>query len=278
MSNDLTVVEQGALALAEEKLFALLESSLYPGAKLESIALVVNYCRAAKLDPLQKPVHIVPMSVKVGDKFVKRDVIMPGVNLYRTQASRSGGFAGVTEPNFGPMIEDNLQGVQITYPEWCKVTVYRIVNGEKCSFSATEYWVENYATASRDTIAPNAMWKKRPRGQLAKCTEAQALRKAFPDIAAAPTADEMEGKYIDVTPTDTPQLPGPEPVVALPACDQEKFDLNLAAGGKMIRAGKKTAADIIAKLSTLYTLTAEQKEVIEALPGPDAEREPGEEG
>ncbi len=278
MSNDLTVVEQGALALTEEKLFAVLESSLYPGAKLESIALVVNYCRAAKLDPLQKPVYIVPMSVKVGDKFVKRDVIMPGVNLYRTQASRSGGFAGVTEPEFGPMIEDNLQGVQITYPEWCRITVYRIVNGEKCSFSATEYWEENYATASRDTIAPNAMWKKRPRGQLAKCTEAQALRKAFPDIAAAPTADEMEGKYIDVTPTDTPQLPGPEPVVALPACDQEKFDLNLAAGGKMIRAGKKTAADIIAKLSTLYTLTAEQKEVIEALPGPDAEREPGEEG
>jgi len=278
MSNDLTVVEQGALALPEEKLFAILESSLYPGAKLESIALVVNYCRAAKLDPLQKPVYIVPMSVKVGDKFVKRDVIMPGVNLYRTQASRSGGFAGVTEPEFGPMIEDNLQGVQITYPEWCRVTVYRIVNGEKCSFSAIEYWVENYATASRDTIAPNAMWKKRPRGQLAKCTEAQALRKAFPDIAAAPTAEEMEGKYIDVTPTDTPQLPGPEPVVALPACDQEKFDLNLAAGGKMIRAGKKTTADIIAKLSTLYTLTAEQKEVIEALPGPDAEREPGEEG
>ncbi len=278
MSNDLTVVEQGALAMTEEKLIAVLESSLYPGAKLESIALVVNYCRAAKLDPLQKPVYIVPMSVKVGDKFVKRDVIMPGVNLYRTQASRSGGFAGVTEPEFGPMIKDTLQGVPITYPEWCRITVYRIVNGEKCSFSATEYWEENYATASRDTIAPNAMWKRRPRGQLAKCTEAQALRKAFPDIAAAPTADEMEGKYIDVTPTDTPQLPGPEPVVALPACDQEKFDLNLAAGGKMIRAGKKTAADIIAKLSTLYTLTAEQKEVIEALPGPDAEREPGEEG
>jgi hypothetical protein len=29
---------------------------------------------------------------------------------------------------------------------------------------------------------PNAMWRKRFHGQLAKCTEAQALRKAFPEI------------------------------------------------------------------------------------------------
>ena len=50
------------------------------------------------------------------------------------------------------------------------------------------------------------MWKKRPRGQLSKCCEAQALRKAFPEmIGNAPTADEMEGKHyeaaeIDITP------------------------------------------------------------------------------
>ena len=44
------------------------------------------------------------------------------------------------------------------------------------------------------------MWAKRSRGQIAKCTEAQALRKAFPEIGAQPTADEMEGKTLDTDP------------------------------------------------------------------------------
>jgi hypothetical protein len=58
--------------------------------------------------------------------------------------------------------------------------------------------MENYAVkgGQEKSIAPNAMWTKRPYGQLAKCAEAQALRKAFPEIASQPTADEMEGKTL----------------------------------------------------------------------------------
>jgi hypothetical protein len=66
---------------------------------------------------------------------------------------------------------------------------------QRCDFTAVEYWMENYATAGRESEAPNAMWQKRAYGQLAKCAEAQALRMAFPEATGGePTAEEMEGK------------------------------------------------------------------------------------
>jgi hypothetical protein len=40
------------------------------------------------------------------------------------------------------------------------------------------------------------MWARRVRGQIAKCAEAQALRKAFPELCSLPTAEEMEGKHL----------------------------------------------------------------------------------
>lgn len=197
-----------SLAMSEPELLAVMQNSIYPGARIESIKLAISYCRAAHLDPLQKPVHIVPMDVKSGKKdgqgkdiYEKRDVIMPGVGLYRVQAARTNEYAGMSEPSFGPEKTVNLgkddSKKDFTFPEWCKVTVRRCVNGTIVEFTAVEYWLENYATAGNWTTEPNKMWKKRPRGQLAKCAEAQALRKAFPEVGAAPTAEEMEGKVID---------------------------------------------------------------------------------
>lgn len=216
MSNVAVIPQSNALAMREDEVLPILKSSLYPGAEDGSIKLVLGYCKAAGLDPMQKPVHIVPMRVKTGvdakgkPVYAMRDVIMPGVGLYRTQAARSGQFMGISEPEFGPMVELEYEkdvwrdGERSTvkrtmeYPEWCKVTVKRVVGSMVADFTATEYWIENYATAGKDKDGPNEMWVKRPRGQLAKCAQAQALRMAFPEMTgAAPTADEMEGKTID---------------------------------------------------------------------------------
>jgi phage recombination protein Bet len=197
VSNEVIQLRSNALAIPEEEALQVLQSSLYPGAALDSIRMVLSYCRAANLDPFQKPVHIVPMWDKNAGQM--RDVIMPGVNLYRTQASRSGEFAGISEPEFGPILTQNIGGQDISFPEWCKVTVKRqLKSGHVAEFTAVEYWMENYAQkGGKDkSIAPNAMWTKRPRGQLAKCASAQALRSAFPEIAAQYTAEEMEGKEI----------------------------------------------------------------------------------
>lgn len=204
-----------ALALQDDEIIPVLQSSLYPGAKPESIKLVLGYCRAAGLDPMQKPVHLVPMNVKKPgggrDDYEWRDVVMPGIGLYRTQAARTGELAGIDEPVFGPM----QQRFGIEFPEFCKVTVYRMIGGQRVPFTACEFWVENYATAKRDSDQPNAMWKRRPRGQIAKCAEAQALRKAFPELGSQPTADETIIEPGDIeTVTGSPLQSAAGPVVA----------------------------------------------------------------
>ncbi|WP_312321305.1 phage recombination protein Bet [Stenotrophomonas sp.] len=220
--NQMTTRAAGAALITSEQAEAIrraLKSSLYPGASDDSIEMVLSYCQAAGLDPMTKPVHIVPMKVSTGRKNADgwdikedRDVVMPGIGLYRINAARTGQYAGCSEPEFGPTctlevdrevwVDGNngrrqkiTKPFQLTYPEWCRVTVRKLLGGQVVEFSAKEYWIENYA--SKADGSPNAMWEKRAFAQLAKCTEAQALRKAFPEaVGSQPTAEEMEGKDI----------------------------------------------------------------------------------
>lgn len=248
--NAIVKQEAGALALSEPELLNVLASSLYPGAALDSIKLVIGYCKAAGLDPMQKPVHIVPMwDAKAGRM---RDVVMPGVNLYRTQAARSGQFAGMSEPEYGPDITTTIGGVEITYPEWCRVTVKRAMsNGVIAEFTAREYWTENYAIkgGKEKSVAPNAMWQKRPRGQIAKCASAQALRIAFPEIASQATAEEMEGKAMHPD-ADVQDIPPQAPAALVKEADDaaakgmaayEVFWSNTGAPNRKLLAGLHNA-------------------------------------
>lgn len=255
-----------ALAMDEGQLITVLENSLYPGASPTSIALVINYCRAAGLDPMQKPAHIVPMWDSKSSRM--RDVIMPGIGLYRTQAARSGALAGISEPEFGEDVAGEIGGQRITYPKWCRVTVRRrLPDGSVADFTARELWLENYAVkgGKEKSVAPNAMWTRRPYAQLAKCAQAQALRMAFPEmIGSQPTADEMEGKAIDDfagTTIDgtTGEATGRKEPLPYPA---DKFKENLPGWRKAIADGRKTADDIIAMVQTRGTLTEEQTQQI----------------
>jgi phage recombination protein Bet len=271
--NAIAKLEQTALAAQDEREFIeTLQSSLYPGAKVGSIKLVLTYCQHAKLDPMDKPVHIVPMNVKDAQtgKYEWRDVIMPGINNYRSKAARTGQLAGISEPEFGPMVTANLSGVDITYPEWARVVVKRLLpSGMVAEFPAKEDWIENYATAGKDTSAPNTMWRKRIMGQIGKCAEAQALRKAFPEIGAAPTAEEMEGKSLTLD--DARTVDAPMQQIAAPAAEPEPWPADLFATRlpewhKAIQDKKATADAIVAKARTKHPLTPEQEAAIRNVP------------
>ena len=151
------VVQRGI----DESTWGALCNTVYPGANPDSIIMAVDFCRARKLDIMLKPVHLVPMQVKDArtNEKVWRDVPMPGIGMYRIQADRSGNYAGADEPEFGPTVTQEFPDpytagkvVRVSYPEWCKYTVYKFVNGQRIAFTSKEYWVENYATQSSKTV------------------------------------------------------------------------------------------------------------------------------
>jgi phage recombination protein Bet len=225
--------------------------------------MVVDYCVARGLDPLLKPVHLVPMYVEdksTGQKAM-RDVVMPGIGLYRIQADRSGNYAGMDAPRFGDEIEFTIGTKKIKAPEWCEVTVHKIIGDRIVAFTAREYWVENYASKKRDDPTPNAMWEKRPRGQIVKCATAQALRAGWPEIGSQPTAEEMEGKEIDITPEQKTiqQQPEPPQITYYP---QDDFDRLLSEWHGLIDAGRTTPERIVAMAETKGKLTEKQKDLI----------------
>lgn len=204
-----------------------LVDAVFPLAKeTSSVILALSYCRARKLDPFKKPVHIVPMYNAALKRMV--ETVWPGIGELRTTAFRTGQYAGRDEAKYGPSKTEKVGNTVIEYPEWCQVTVYRLLGGQRLPFPGPRvYWRENYATSGREDLTPNTMWRRRPFGQLDKCAEAASLRAAFPEeVGNEYAAEEMEGKIIEGTVADPQAVPAPAGRSLV-----ERMDA-LAAGGR----------------------------------------------
>jgi len=221
-----------------------LKMAIWPGASDAMILTAMDYCRARHLDPFKKPVHI----VTTWDAKNRREVetLWEGIPSLRITASRTGEYLGQDEPEFGPMVDKDFGKIKLSYPEWCKITVYRKVRNRKAAFTAIVYWQEAFAT--KQGGEPNRMWAKRPRGQLVKCTEAEALRKAFPEeMGGEPSAEEMDGQIIDAEAEEAPALVDPDgdKVSALEAAVVPDAEPEPWENGEIEDAGKTMEAEAV---------------------------------
>ena len=112
-------------------------------------------------------------------------VIATGINGYRVLADRTGAYAG----NSDPVFDDESK------PTVATVTVFKVVGGVKCDFSATARW-DQYFPGDKQGF----MWRKMPHLMLGKVAEALALRKAFPAAMSGIYTDtEMEQAGATIT-------------------------------------------------------------------------------
>ncbi len=221
--------------------------------------LFAAICRRTGLDPFARQIY----AVMRWDGRQKRNVmqIQTGIDGLRLIAERSGTYAGQTPAEWcgqdGKWVDVWLSDQA---PAAARVGVLRH------DFKEPVYGVAKFASycATNKDGTPQAMWKTMPEVMIAKCAEALAIRKAFPnDVSGVYTKEEM-GQQHNVTgpPLATPahmaridELLPQVPQESMPALKAWK-----AEAGISMKAGEFTAEmadDVIAKLEELAVTDAE---------------------
>ena len=188
----------------------LISSTIAPGCTPDELKLFSYACQRSGLDPFSKQIY----AIKRGGKMS----IQVGIDGLRAVAERTGQLDGSETYWCG---DDGIWSdvwLGSKPPAAAKTIIYR--KGCSHPFTATARF--------SDFNAGQGLWSKMPSVMIAKCSEAQALRRAFPaDMSSLYTADEMEqAETVTVTATNAPALP------AAPAGDAKVFAAGKAAIAK----------------------------------------------
>jgi phage recombination protein Bet len=215
------------------------------------------------LDPLRKQIYAFVFNKDKPDR--RRMTIIVGIDGFRAVAKRSGEYRPdnraprfVTDPavvdearNPLGLVSAEVSVFQHSHGAWHEVTAIAfydefapIVEGGK--------WTTDEETGRRVFKKDGSMmldpakdnWRKMPRQMLAKCAEAQAIRRAWPEDLSAIYADEEidRARTIDLTATEIAEKAKVEDRLALIG-GAESILFDMGDGLERIPLGK--AADMI---------------------------------
>jgi phage recombination protein Bet len=208
-----------SLALWTPEQTQLIATTIAPGCSSDELRLFAYACQRTGLDPFSKQIY----AIKRGGKMT----IQAGIDGLRAIAERTGELDGSHTEWCGDDGQWSDVWISAKPPAAAKTTIWR--KGSSHPFTG----VARFA----DYNAGQGLWSKMPAAMIAKCSEALALRKAFPaNLSGVYSTDEME--QVEVQPVTVTAAP------ALPAGDTKLF-----AAGKAAIAKAKTMDDL-AKVTT----------------------------
>ncbi len=182
----------------------LIKQTVAVGATDLELRFFLENAARTGLDPLMRQIY-----------FVKRKgkgTIQVGIDGLRLIADRTRCYVGSDEPVFD---RENAP-----HPNKASVTVWKLVAGQRCPFTASARWSEYCPEEGQDF-----QWQRMPYLMLAKCAEAQALRKGFPA--------ELSGVYVDAEMDQA----GPGAIAPVPAAVVE-------ASGSWVDTGTGEVIDV----------------------------------
>lgn len=184
----------------------LIRRNYAPGATEDELRMYLYDCKRRGVHPMDRLIHFT--------KRRGRYTPITSIDFMRMRANATGEFAGKDPVKYEG--EPGKPGFSAT------VTVYKMVQGQRCGWTATAWWEEYYPGKEH-----GFMWDKMPRLMLAKCAEALALRQAFPaQLQGLYIKEEMDqagpepGESGEALPHDEPSPSAEAPPQASPSAEE----------------------------------------------------------
>lgn len=157
--------------------------TLCPQANDAELHIFAEVCAKTGLDPFTRQI----CAFKTGTGEYAKMAFHVTIDGFRLIAARTGELNGMASPLYSTAENPN-QWIEVlppsVLPYACKITVYR--KGVEYPFSVT-------AKYSSYCNPKSPVWQKMPEVMIAKCAEALALRKAFPnELSGLYSPEEME--------------------------------------------------------------------------------------
>jgi phage recombination protein Bet len=249
-----------ALALRDDQTFwdenqlAVLHANGIDGGVTEAeLQVFLHECQRRQLDPFTRQIYLIGR----WDKRQKRTVYRSQTSIdgFRLIARRAADKAGIDYGYEGTIWFDNDGGQHEIWldskpPAGVKVVVVR--NGQP--FDAVARFSE-YVQTDRDD-RPIGLWVSMPANQIAKCCEALALRKAFPeDLGGLYTEEEMAQAdnpqrvqaTVEVVKDERPRANGHTPAAAAPADPEWDAQVARISGFATEDDGRRLWAEVVAR-------------------------------
>jgi len=132
---------------------------------------ILDMCAAHDIKPACTMIEVLSFNSREGGKTFTPMLTIGAIRSIAARAGAAGNDSIVWSKNKVKMV---IQKQEMEVPEWGQMTVYRMVQGQRCPFISPKLY-------AKETVRDMPMWKTKLRFMFEKNIEAAAWRRACPE-------------------------------------------------------------------------------------------------